>query len=239
MKNNKSTTWINGYFERVKRVFNYGIEHFDNASELQNCIARMKAVLKSERKVIKNPAKLINKSDLQKLLRVSNAEEKAMWLLSLNCAYYKVDIATLPIDAIDFENRTVIYRRTKTGEHRAAIMWESTCEAIRGYQKEFPHKGRTLFISKQTGTQYNDDRVYKLFVGCKNRAKIESKLSHNHFRDSAETVCRIKGNIPDSIDAVMGHKDKKSSGNYVDPEAYPQIAEPACKAIYEFYFGEG
>ena len=60
-----------------------------------------------------------------------------MWLLSMNCAYYSIDVATVPLSAFDWDAKTVVFRRGKNeakGEgHRAAVLWDMTIDALKKY----------------------------------------------------------------------------------------------------------
>ena len=74
-----------------------------------------------------------------------------MWLLSMNCAYYAIDVATVSLSNINWEEKTVVFRRGKREKqgdgHRSAVLWGRTIDAIRQYQKDRPHNGKTLFWS--------------------------------------------------------------------------------------------
>jgi hypothetical protein len=96
-KKDWSTTWIDGFFERVRRVLNSAIKDLDHPEDIIEVHRLCLNKLKSPGTIIKNPPYRIKKSEFKKLLNVSNIEEKAMWLLSMNCAYYCVDVASVPI----------------------------------------------------------------------------------------------------------------------------------------------
>lgn len=87
-------------------------EHVDRALSLAK-------VLKNPRIDKPNPVP-ISVEDFAALLRVADARWKAILLLSLNCAFYPIDICTLRYDAIDLEKQTLRNTRTKTGVPRIA-----------------------------------------------------------------------------------------------------------------------
>jgi integrase len=241
-----STTWIKGRFERVIRVFNSAINDLDYPSDILEAKLRCNAVLKCPRHETQSPAKRIPKELFWQIMDASNAEEKAMWLLSINLAYYTVDIASLPLTAINFNNKTVIFRRGKTGVHRAGLLWDETIAAIKLYQDEVSHKGKAVFLNMNEKTPYVPNRIRKKFVavleGLELREKSENKKTnhnnyvHANFRDSFESICAEKGIPQRSIDAVMGHKTM--ADKYTDPESAPQITAPACQAVRDYYFGK-
>jgi len=43
------------------------------------------------------------------------------------------------VAAIDDEEKTVVFRRGKTGKHRSGVLWEITIEAIKDYIEKYPH----------------------------------------------------------------------------------------------------
>ena len=240
-----STTWIKSHFERVKRVINYALDSLDDISDLLEVKQRLASVLKPPKASILCPAKRIPKELFLSILEASNNEEKAMWLLSLNLAYYTIDIATLPLSHINFKNKTVIFRRGKTGVHRAGVLWNETIKAIMDYQKEKSHNSELLFYNLQNKQPYEPNRIRKKFnkvlenLGIRTKSKEKkvnpNNFKHSHFRDSFESICAAK-NIPQqSIDAVMGHTG--ISTKYTDVESTPEITAPACQAVREFYFG--
>ncbi|MFC1783497.1 hypothetical protein ACFL02_07915 [Planctomycetota bacterium] len=159
----------------------------------------------------------------------------------MNCAYYTVDIASVTLSAFDWEDKTVVFRRGKMeqrGEgHRAAVLWDVTIEAIKEYQKRYPHKGKTLFLNMKDKIPYVRARIATKFRKCRKKANIDNGIGHAHFRDSIRSIDSTISNQM-SVDAVMGQKPLGNRGDYVDPEEYPRIAEESCQATYEYYFGK-
>lgn len=130
-----------------------------------------------------------------------------MWFLSLNLAYYGVDLVTLPFSSLDLNNKTVIFRRGKTDIHRAGILWAETIQAIKDYQKEKPHRGSTLFLNLQAKIPYSPSRIYKKFSKLikslelqeqaklkenKNYSVVKFDYCHSNFRNSFESVCAAR-----------------------------------------------
>ena len=191
------------------------------------------------------PAKRIPKELFHQIMEVSSIDEKTMWLLSINLAYYAIDVATLPKSAINFKNETVIFRRSKTGVHRAGVIWNETLQAIRIYQRECPHGLPTLFQNKHTKKPYVAARITEKFnqvlesLGIRERGEDKklnpNNFKHSNFRDSFESVCAAQNITQQSIDAVMGHTG--ISTKYTDVESTPEITAPACQAVRKFYFG--
>jgi len=186
--------------------------------------------------VVKYPPNQITKKDFHKILEVSDTEEKAMWILSMVGAYYTIDISTVPKSAINFEDKTIVYRRTKTNEPRALFMDDYLIGAIKAYQKESQHKCDTLFCNQRGGLPYVKDRIGVKFRRCLLKAGIKGKYGHNNFRDSVTSVCLKSKVYEPSIDAILGHQISGEKKKYRDPEQNPQIAEEASKAVAKYYF---
>lgn len=235
-----STTWIKGYFERIKRVLNSATIDLDHPDDIIEVLRLCRNKLKSPRQIVQNPPYRIKKSEFKKLLDGSNTEMKAMWLLSMNCAYYAVDVATVPLSAFDWDEKTVVFRRGKTEArgkgHRAAVLWDITIDALKKYIEDNKKRKReTLFVSCY-GSPYVEGRIRKKFVKIRNEAGLEH-IEHQNFRDSVESIGQKIRGIQNSVDAVMGQNPQGNRGDYVDPEIVPEIAESACKAVYDYYFG--
>ncbi len=236
----KSTTWIGGYFERVKRVLNAAIKDLDHSEDVFEIQRLCLNKLKSPPTIVTKPPYRIKKLEFKKLLKVSNTEEKTMWLLSLNCAYYSIDVASVPLSAFDWDDKTVIFRRGKTeakgGGHRASILWDITIDSLKKYLIDNKKRKRETFFVSFYGLPYVENRIRKKFVAVRKKAGLEH-IEHQHFRDSFESIGQITEGIQNSVDAVMGHKPEGNRGSYRDPEVVPEIAEASCKAVYDYYFG--
>ena len=235
-----SSTWMKGRFERIKRVFNSAIEQLDDVDDIITARRKIGAVLKAPKGDVKEKPYRIPKEYFHTILDHSNTEERCMWLLSMNLAYYSVDVATLPLSAINFDDKTVVFRRGKTGEHRSGVLWQITIDAIRAYQKESPHNGETLFWNFQDRKPYLPNRIRKKFVAVVEKAKLrgegKKRLCHRNFRDSLKSIGVEKGIRIASVNAAMGHHT--SHDEYVDAEVYPKISEEACGAVYDYYFDD-
>lgn len=234
-----STTWMGGHFERVKRVINNACRELDHSEDIIEARRLCLNKLKCKENIVQKPPYRIKKKEFKKLLEVSSIEERAMWMLSMNCAYYSVDVATVPLSAFDWEENTVVFKRGKMKKkgmgNRASVLWDITIDAINKYLEETKHRKRqTLFVSNQ-GLPYVENRIRKKFVAVRKKINL-GHIEHRNFRDSFESIGQKVRGIQNSVDAVMGHIPNGSRGDYIDPELVPEIAEDACKAVYDYYF---
>jgi len=233
-----STSWVKSRFEKIKRVYNAAIRDLDNPQDIIEVKRFLLLKLKYPKKVIKYPPQLIRPEDFKKMLKFSDEEEKVMWLLSLNAAYYTVDISEIPISDVDLENKVINdFDRVKTGKHRCCHLWEETAVAIKNYLEQTNHFKRDMLFVSENGKSYRKETIRQRFKGVRELSDLE-KYTHSNFRDSFKTVCMIKGVPKINTDVVMGHTPKMAEDSYGDLlAAYPHMAESACKAVYDYYFG--
>ncbi len=236
----RSTTWMKGYCDRAKRVINAAIGDLDHPEDIIEVRRLCLKILKPPGKIVRHPPYRIKKAEFHRLLEHSNSEEKAMWLLSLNGAYYSIDTATVPFSAFDWDAKTVVFSRGKMeargGGKRAALLWDETIEALQKYIEENEKRERTTLFVSCYGEPYAENRIRKKFNQVREKAGLQH-IRHCNFRDSFASVAhRVKG-IQNSLDAVMGQNPEGSRGDYIDPELTPEIAEDACKVVHDYYFG--
>ena len=239
-KKDWAASTIHSFFEFPKRILNTAVVDLDDSqyiAEVRNkCIGK----LRSPPKKVKKKAYKIKREEFQKLLKVSTTEEKAMWMLSLNAAYISVDLGEVPLSAFNWEKKTLVFprgKREKEGEgKRACILWDETIRAIKDYQRDYPHDGKTLFLNRGKEVPYVSDRIRKKFQGVRDAANLRH-ITHKNFRQSFRTICAPIGHIQMSADAVLGHKFGGNRDEYIDPEEHPNIARDACIAVHDFYFG--
>lgn len=239
-----SPTWIKGKFERIKRVFNNAIDELDDVDDIITARRKIGSILKISKRISKRGVKekpyRIPKEHFHIFLGHSNIEERCMWLLSMNLAYYSVDVASLPLSAINLEDKVVVFRRGKTGNHRSGVLWDITIDSIKAYQNAISHNGSTLFWNRQGNVPYLPNRIRKKFVAVAEKAGLRGqenkRLCHRNFRDSLKSIAFERGIRNASVNAVMGHHNEHDE--YVDPEVYPKVSEEACLAVYDYYFND-
>ena len=109
-------------------------------------------------------------------------------------------------------------------------------EALQVYWKETDNQSKYVFVSNAK-TKYAPNTISKKMRELLDKVKL-NHICHKHFRDSFETVSVLKKVYNPSINAVMGHVLKDDQGNrYLDISKNPLIAEEACKAVHDYYFG--
>jgi len=117
---------------RAKSVFRYGMDNglIEKAVRFGGEFKKPgKGVLRRHR--ASNGPKMVEAPALRKLIAAAPVPLKAMVLLGLNAGLGNMDVATLPIAAVDLDEGWLDYPRGKTGIPRRCPLWPETVEAIR------------------------------------------------------------------------------------------------------------
>jgi integrase len=239
VKNNSwSTTTHRKYYEHIKRVLNFAVREMDNVEKIQQvqnwCIAH----LRPPKKVIKYPSRRITGIDFRHILENANIEERAMFLISANCAYIPIDIVKLPLSKIDLDKKICVFRRVKNGIHRSAVLWDETVSAIKEYLQIILHHNPDtdpLFICQQHRGEYSEQVVSFRFKTICDKLKLP--YQHKYFRATAESVCDQHHIDFITVNALMGH-DQKIKTHYLDPEIYPELTKICADTLHQWYFDE-
>jgi integrase len=126
---------INRSITNVKTAFNWGEkageikqrpfygDRFDKESvKVQRRAVREKGYITGK--------KLFSPVECRAILKAAPDPLKAMILLGLNAGFYGIDVATLPMAALDLDNAWLEYPRPKTEVMRMAPLWPETVKAI-------------------------------------------------------------------------------------------------------------
>ncbi len=153
---------------------------------------------------------------------------RAWALLALNCGMGAMDVASLPLSAVDLDRGWLNYPRPKTGVERRAPFWIETVEALRAWLAVRPKPkkgGEKLVFLRYDGTPWLDKKgratAHKLWqraareVGCSEGPYDLRRL----FAQAARTL-----DPPDdaATRVVMGHVPVKGDmlGEYAEvPDA--------------------
>ena len=161
---------------------------------------------------------------------------KAMVLLGINGGMHNMDVATLPIAAVDLERGMVDFPRGKTGVPRRIPLWPETVTAIKDWMKVRPapkHAGdaHLIFLTKQRRPWYRlgrfvqegdatvikgiDNPVSKSFRILLDNLGVNGKRNFLALRHGFRTVAR-GARDREAIDSLMGHVDESMAGHYIE-----------------------
>lgn len=154
---------------------------------------------------------------------------RAMLLVSLNCAFYAVDVTRLPVSAIDLEAGTLTWIREKENTPRIAVLWPQTVEALRPYVEG--RQDRTYVFETYRKEQWSTGGLLNAFVILRHAAGLPT-LEFNSIRDGAYTqACKISS---DQGKLISGHSLGGETDSYVLRN--PEMVADACAAIEAHYF---
>jgi len=230
-----SPSYANNRFGLVTSVLNYALADGRDTSSIQNALMLCKML----RRIKRNGGGLnptpISRENFHKMLSIADERYTAILLLSLNAAYYPIDVCSVTKSSVNLRRKTLVERRTKTGVPRIAVLWNRTCDAIRAYQKNHKHDSELLFLG-QSGREYSPSQVARLFRKLRKEAGIPESVQFADIWDGAQTSAIEHGADLLQTEMLLGHKCKGISDNYLQRK--PSMVSDACQAIEHFYFGE-
>lgn len=147
---------------------------------------------------------------------------KAMVLVALNCGMGNSDLATLPIDVIDFQTGWVDYCRRKTGTQRRFRLWPETLIALQAslLRRPVPDKGNEhLFFIRPSGKPWGVPEKSTCPISKRTRAALlnaeiyRKGLSFYSLRHTFRTIADAVKDQP-AADVIMGHTDPSIRATY-------------------------
>ncbi len=159
--------------------------------------------------------KTFSAEQIQQLLRVASPNMAAMTLLGINGGLGNVDLAYLPMNAIDLKTGWLDYPRVKTGVPRRIPLWKETVAAIHKVIATRPEPrdkqyAALLFISHD-GRSYVESKPTANLVSAQFRYVLNAaNVTGRSFYDLRRTFCTIADNLSrdkDSVRFIMGHAD--------------------------------
>ena len=119
----------------VKAMFKYAYEMdlIDGAVKYGRSLDRpAAAVVRRNRQAAEqeNGKRLFEAEQILAMLRSAPLALRAMILLGINGGYGNKDCASLPITAVDFEQKLIDFGRAKTGVERVVPLWPETVSAM-------------------------------------------------------------------------------------------------------------
>lgn len=192
--------------------------------------------LKAKDRQLHGP-RMFTVEELRTILDAAPQPLKAMILLGINGGMSNMDVATLPIAAVDLERAFADFPRGKTGVPRRIPLWPETVAAIRDWlavrpQPKSPDHAYLLFLTKhrrpwhrlgrfvedenkRTVVRGIDKPVSKSFRILLDKLRIGGKRNFSALRKSFRTVGR-GARDREAVDAIMGHTDESMAGHYIE-----------------------
>jgi integrase len=221
---------------RVRSLFKFAVEErlIDRPVFFGPRFAKpSKKVLRKHRAA--NGGNMMEAEEIRRLLdATSRPDVRAMFLLSVNCAFGPMDLATLPIASADLDAGVVTHARPKNGNPRRCPLWPESVEAIRaalacrrppadavaaGLVFLTP-RGRQL-LSKHTANPITILITNALRTAGLHKPGRAAYVGRHVFR----TVADESPDRP-AIDLIMGHSDGTMASAYRE-----RIADARLRAV--------
>jgi integrase len=224
------------YFKGVRTVVNNALKEGE-ASEDVHRLANLVKMLRTDNGHNNgSDPHPISPDDFKALLAVGKDPlDRCLLLVGLNASYYAVDLARLPVDAVNLADGIIRFDRAKTGgTTRVCVLWPETVKAIKAYQAAHPHNAKTLFVSR-TGRALDRNVILSRFAALRDAAGVPDSVTFSHLRDGA-TCAQDAGVSGELIDCQLGHKLPGQRDKYI--KRSPASVRPVADAMHKHYFGE-
>jgi integrase len=224
--------------QKVRTVFKYGFDAglIDKPVRFGAEFKKPSAgVLRRHR--AKNGERMIEATELRRLLDAAPVPLKAMILLGVNSGLGNHDIAMLPTTALDLDRGWLNFPRPKTGIARRCPLWPETIQALRAAIAERPApKSDTaadkVFVTLRGHQWLSRGIANPVSVAARRLMKsVGVDRKGLGFYVLRHTFATIAGGSRDQIavNAVMGHADGSIAGVYRE-----RIDDSRLKAVTDF-----
>ena len=260
-----TNTFLKHRFDAVKRIFRHAKVHMENKTELNNKLDALEAILKVDGDGARKNAKPIEMEQMQWLLKATDtppknhieklrlAKWKAILLTALNTCSYMKDVCDMKftesnsIEGVDIVNRTLSMYRIKTSIAKIAVLWEETVHAIMEYRELRGSDADFVFVTRNNTpcltshlrkewSKYIKPLASMVATEETNKKIDLSFLEFSMIRDGCFSAC-AKAQLPiDQRNFVSGHKNPGNDDDYLLRQ--PELAKPACDAIYLYFLGK-
>ncbi len=231
LSDNRSTTYVKHRFGAVKTMIAYskhwGLWADDRTKALGYC-----SILIPPKSVTPNPAP-IERSHFHTLLSAGDDNMDALLLLALNFCMYGHEVACLEWSDFDFDKKTLVTDRTKTGVARIGVMWDRTIDALNKLAR-FPGI-KTLMLTDGTRQPHNANTFGKAFRDLRTATGVPDTVKLCHVRDGSYTAAAEGEQVQYEHARILGGHRLGMSDAYI--KRRPKLVADACKAIELAYFG--
>lgn len=182
-------------------------------------------------------ARMFTADELRKIIDACPQPMKSMAMLGINGGLHNMDVATIPVSAVDLQCGILDFPRGKTGVPRRIPLWPETVACIKTWLAErpdpkSPEDAHLLFLTKQRRPWYRlgrfvedgkgaavvkgiDNPVAKSFRIVLDNLGINGKRNFLALRHGFRTIAR-GARDREAVDSIMGHVDESMAGHYIE-----------------------
>ncbi len=167
---------------------------------------------------------------------------RAIYLMAVNCMFYPVDISTIPIDAVNFDNGHVHFRRDKKDVVRVGLLLPATMSALKNWLKFRSDQSDKLFINsefsswqtKSLGCRIVDHRQIAGLVDEQTNEHLnQGTLTFKAFRKGGYRAALHDQRVDQYTAKILAGQQTGITDSYVD--ANPERCRWAVESIGKFY----
>jgi integrase len=199
----------------------------------------------------KEGARMFTAEELRRIVDAAPQPMKAMVLLGINGGLSGMDMATLPLTALDIDGAVLDFPRAKTGVDRRIPLWPETAAAVRGWlairpEPKNPGDAHLVFLTKQRRPWYRhgrfvedgkggaevkgiDNPVSKSFRVVLDNLGINGKRNFLALRHGFRTIAR-GARDREAVDFIMGHTDESMATHYLED----RLPDERLRGVTEF-----
>lgn len=229
---------------RVRSVFKYA--HGDGLIDTpvrygQQFDLPSKSVIRRDRAT--KPKRMFTKTELLEILDESPLQIRAMVLLGINCGFGNMDVGSLPVDAIDWENGFHNFARPKTGIARRCPLWPITqdCLALAiSHSRRYclPEIEHLCFATKYRQPWAKDtySAISHEFRKVLDKVGVHRRyVTFYSLRHMFETIGGDTGDQV-AVNHIMGHVDSSMAAEYRESIADERLVR-VTDAVRRWVFG--
>ena len=153
---------------------------------------------------------VLTKEEIQRLIHEAVDHLKPIIILALNTAMRRGELFNLRWSDIDFENRFLFIKETKSNIMRKIPMNDLVIRTLESVEK----KSEFVFTSPRSGTRFTDIQ-YSFKRACE-KAEIKDCRFHD-TRHTAATHMIERGADIVTVSRILGHSDIKMTLKYCHP----------------------
>lgn len=204
--------------------------------------------LSRERKGSSKYQSLVSQIRRAKEQRFFGIQFRAIYLMAVNCMFYPVDLATIPLEAVNFENGHVHFRRGKKDRVRVGLLLPATMEALKKWMAVRTSASHRLFVNS-VGTPWTKQKLHDRLQDHKAMAKVigtpmtaldgketdeeKDNLTWKAFRKGGYRAALQDQRVDLYTAKILAGHETGITESYVDGN--PERCRIAAEAIGHFY----
>jgi integrase len=243
-------TTLGNEIRRIRVIFNYAYKSdlIDRPVKFGEFKPPSKKTMRLAR--AKKGPRMFEADEIRRIIAAAGVQLKAMVLLGVNSGFGNMDVASLPIKAVNLKTGLINFPRPKTGVPRRCPLWPETIDALRNALKARPKPKDAAYKALAFITRHGSkwDKSMVIYPDSKNKKpkiKREQPISQEFrkklrdlklhrpglgFYSLRHVFETVGGDIKDqvAVDHIMGHVDDSMAGLYRE-----KISDARLKAVVD------